>query len=71
MALADLLSLSSHNDKKIGISEERIKENINELREAFSFYREYPDVFVDLLKGEDSTFELFTYQRIKYSPSIS
>lgn len=64
MALADLLSLSSHNDKKIGISEERIKENMNELREAFSFYREYPDVFVDLLKGEDSTFELFTYQRI-------
>lgn len=62
MALCDLLKLSDGN-KKIGLSEERILENMDELRSAFSFYREYPDIFVDLLKG-NSTFELYTYQRI-------
>lgn len=66
MALLDLLNLSSPLGKKQGLSEERILEILPELRNAFSFFREYPDIFVDFLKGgeENKRFSLFFYQRV-------
>lgn len=63
MALQDLLNLST-NRKKIGLSEERIRAIIPAAREHISFWREYPDLFVDFMKGPDSTFNLFFYQRV-------
>ena len=63
MALQDLLDLSQ-NRKKIGLSEERIKAIIPAAREYISFWREYPDLFVDFMKGPDNTFNLFFYQRV-------
>lgn len=63
MALQDLLNLSQ-NRKKIGLSEERIKAIIPAARQYISFWREYPDLFVDFMKGPDNTFNLFFYQRI-------
>ena len=63
MALQDLLNLST-NRKKIGLSEERIRAIIPAAREYISFWREYPDLFVDFMKGPDSTFNLFFYQRV-------
>ena len=63
MALQDLLNLST-NRKKIGLSEETIRAIIPAAREYISFWREYPDLFVDFMKGPDSTFNLFFYQRV-------
>ena len=66
MALADLMELSlSKGGNKIGLSEERILAQIPELTKAFSFYREYPDIFVEFLCGDNSeNFQLYFYQRV-------
>jgi hypothetical protein len=67
MALQDLLNLSqSKGQKKIGISEERLQAIIHPAREYISFWREYPDLFVDFMQtGGDPekklTFKLFFY----------
>ena len=68
MALQDLVNLSKTQSKKIGISEERINAVKPALRQYFSFWREYPDLFVDFMQtGGDPdkplTFRLFFYQR--------
>ena len=63
MALQDLLNLSQ-NRKKIGLSEERIRAIIPIAREYIAFWREYPDLFVDFMKGADNNFNLFFYQRV-------
>lgn len=74
MSLQSLLNLSSEQ-KKIGISEERIEVIKPELRQWISFWREYPDLFVDFMqtggdpeKEKELTFRLFFYQRIKLGP---
>lgn len=68
MALSDLLELSKNKNisKKVGISEERIREQIPVIREYISFWREYPDIFVEFLCGESNpeNFNLFFYQRV-------
>ena len=66
MALADLMELSlSKAGNKIGLSEERILAQIPELTKAFSFYREYPDIFVEFLCGDNpENFQLYFYQRV-------
>lgn len=63
MSLENLLDISK-GGKKIGVSEERISSQTPILTQYFSFYREYPDIFVDFLKGPDSKFNLFFYQRV-------
>lgn len=66
MALADLLELSlSKNGKKVGLSEERIRAQIPHLRNYIAFWREYPDIFVEFLCGDNpQNFKLFFYQRV-------
>lgn len=65
MSLRSLLEFDSKRAmQKKGLSEERILENIDDLREVISFWREYPDFFVDFMKGPESSFNLFFYQRI-------
>ena len=66
MALADLMELSlSKGGNKIGLSEERILAQIPELTKAFSFYREYRDIFVEFLCGDNpENFQLYFYQRV-------
>lgn len=65
MSLQELLDLGAERaNKKKGLSEERIGTVIPHLREVISFWREYPDLLVDFLKGTDSTFNLFFYQRV-------
>ena len=53
MALKDLIQLSLSKNKKIGISEERLKKILPVLRQYISFWREYPDIFVDFLVGSN------------------
>jgi hypothetical protein len=48
MALQDLLNLSS-NRRKIGVSEERIEPLKPIIRQYISYWREYPDMFIDFL----------------------
>lgn len=65
MALADLMALSSKMTKKTGISEERIKAQIPIIRQYVAFWREYPDIFVEFLCGNNpENFHLFFYQRV-------
>ena len=70
MALQNLLDLSnSKEQKKIGMSEERIQNIKPILRQYIALWREYPDIFVDFLQtGGDPdkklTFQLFYYQRV-------
>ena len=66
MALADLMELSlSKGTKKVGMSEERIRAQIPHLRSYISFWREYPDLFVEFLCGDNpQNFKLFFYQRV-------
>lgn len=67
MALKDLidLSLSKTQNRVIDLSEERAKAQIDNLRKYIAFWREYPDLFVDFLCGDNpENFKLYTYQRI-------
>lgn len=65
MNLKELLKLSSDREyKKQGLSEERLLQDIEELRKIIAFFRQYPDIFVDFIKGKNSTFEFLFYQRI-------
>ena len=65
MNLKELLKLSADRDfKKQGLSEQRLTADIQELKKLISYFREYPDVFVDFIKGKDSTFNFLFYQRI-------
>ena len=64
MALAELLALSQERNAKQGLSEERLAAQMDNLRSLIAFWREYPDLFVDFIKGENSTFHFYFYQRI-------
>ena len=75
MSLQVLLDLSNKSTIKQGISEERLRNNLPELRKMIAFYRFYPDLFVDEMSGyaqwirdgnKDSEwkgFKFLTYQR--------
>lgn len=65
MALSDLMELAVERDRrKKGLSKERIDEVLPALRKMISFYREYPDLFVDDMKGLDNPFEFRPSQRV-------
>ena len=66
MALSQLVELSlNKNTKKVGMSEERIRAQIPHLRNWIAFWREYPDIFVEFLCGDNpQNFKLFFYQRV-------
>ena len=49
---------------KDGMSEERVRAQLYPLRTQIAFYRQYPDLFVDMIKGPDSTFHFYFYQRV-------
>lgn len=64
MSLQNLLDLSDAKGVKQGLSEERLKDQVTALRQLIAFYREYPDYLIDYMKGPDSTFKFYFYQRI-------
>lgn len=67
MALSDLMELSKNKSltRKVGLSEERIKEVLPIIRQYIAFWREYPDIFVEFLCGNNpENFNLFFYQRV-------
>lgn len=65
MALADLIALSSSYTKKQGLSEERIRKQMPIIRDYIAYWREYPDMFVEFLCGDNpENFHLYFYQRV-------
>ena len=66
MALKDLMNMiSSGDNKKVGLSEERINAIVPVARQYVSFWREYPDIFVEFLCGDNpNNFKLYFYQRV-------
>ena len=69
MALQNLLNLSKDRTK-IGLSEERVNNIIPSARQFISFWREYPDLFIDFLlrAGNPQNFKFYFYQRVKKAP---
>ena len=69
MPLQDLLN-NSFSDKKIGMSEERFEAIRPRLAQYISFWKAYPDLFIDFLqKGENGQIpndglKFFFYQRV-------
>lgn len=65
MALKDLLAITTKRATAArGVTEERVIKNVEDLRKMVAFWREYPDYFIDFIKGPNSTFKLFFYQRL-------
>ena len=65
MSLQSLLDLSeSRDNQKQEVSEERIAAILPQLRQLISFFREYPDIYIDFIKGPDCNFEFYFYQRV-------
>ena len=66
MSLATILEVSSDKNKftKKVLSEERILENIDEIRSLIAYYREYPDRFIDDMKGPECPFDFQFVQRL-------
>ena len=66
MNLQELMNLTSKKQQSENniITEERILNQLDNIRLLISFYREYPDLFIDDIKGEDNNFKLYDYQRI-------
>lgn len=52
------------SSQKIGLSEERVRDILPEFTKYASFWREYPDLFIDMMLPPDSKFKLFFYQRM-------
>lgn len=65
MSLESLMALSlGHGQNKIGLSEERVRAQLDVVRQYISYWREYPDMFVEFLCGDNpENFELYFYQR--------
>lgn len=66
MSLKDILDNSSKHDNffREEVTEDRLKEHIEEIRDLIAFYREYPDLFVDDIKGPKCPFKFRFTQRI-------
>ena len=65
MSLQSLINSSIEADNiKQGLSEERLNAQLDNLRSLIAFYRQYPDLLIDFMKGPESTFNFYFYQRI-------
>lgn len=65
MSLQALIESSLETDnKKQGLSEERLNAQLDNIRSLIAFYRQYPDLLIDFMKGPESTFNFYFYQRI-------
>ena len=65
MSLQDILQIAEKRQyHKQTVSEQLLMKNLRPLRKLIAYFRQYPDVFVDLIKGKDSTFKFLFYQRI-------
>lgn len=65
MSLKDLKDLQrTRETSHIEVSKERIENNLDAIRDRIAFYREYPDLFIDDIKGPDCAFKFYFSQRV-------
>lgn len=65
MSLKSILDLSATRSLiKDEVSEERLRNNLESIRTEIAFFREYPDLFVDTIKGPECKFNFRFTQRI-------
>lgn len=71
MSLSNLLDMSDARNKEVKatispfeVTEERALASIDDIRRQIAFYREYPDLFIDFMKGPNSKFKFYFYQRV-------
>lgn len=68
MGLTDLINISIEYEKKQGLSEERLRAILPIARNAFSCWREYPDLLVDFFcesaGNPKDCLKLYFYQRV-------
>jgi hypothetical protein len=48
-------------DKGVILNEYYLEENLKNIGDAMSIFTAYPDVYLDLIKPQDSSFTLFFY----------
>ena len=65
MKFEDLVGTETEQ-KKIGLSEERVMAIVPAARQYIAFWREYPDIFIDFLleMGNPQDFKFYFYQRV-------
>ena len=65
MRFEDLVGVEA-DQKKIGLSEERVMAIVPIARQYIAFWREYPDIFIDFLldMGNPQDFKFYFYQRV-------
>lgn len=51
-------------DKGVILNENYLQENLGSIGDVMSIFTAYPDLYLDLIKPQDSSFTLFFYQRI-------
>ena len=51
-------------EKGVILNESYLDENIEKIGDVMSIFSAYPDIYLDLIKPQDSSFTLFFYQRI-------
>lgn len=65
MSLQTLLESSlAYEGKKQGLSEQRLLQQLDNLRDKIAFFRQYPDLFIDFIQGQNGNFKFLYYQRI-------
>ena len=51
-------------EKGVILNENYLENNMEKIGDVMSIFSAYPDIYLDLIKPQDSNFELFFYQRI-------
>ena len=64
MALKDLLALEQSRTGTLEVTQERLNACMPQIRSLIAQFRQYPDLFVDLIKGPDCNFKFYFYQRV-------
>lgn len=57
------LNINSTGDK-LGMTEERMRASLDKTRGLISFFREYPDLYLDSIKDPNEKFSFYFYQRL-------
>ena len=64
MALKDLLALEQSRTGVLEVTQERLNACMPQIRSLIAQFRQYPDLFIDFIKGPDCNFKFYFYQRV-------
>lgn len=64
MALKDLLALEQSRTGTLEVTQERLNACMPQIRSLIAQFRQYPDLFIDFIKGPDCNFKFYFYQRV-------